>query len=264
VRISSTQNATVKFVRSLQRSAAAREAGVFLSGGVRFVGNAMAAGQHADLVLYDPSLLERTAEGSSLLSALPAFARVTHEVSLSVLKSVADTESPAGVVAVLRRPDAGAGNVATGRAVVVLDAIGDPGNAGTIMRTAAAAGCGAVLAAPDTVDLFAPKVVRAGMGAHFRLAVRQPVDYAELRSALPGYTVIACEMHGARSIYQMSWPHRMALIVGSEAHGLGVDAQQIADETVRIPMAEGVESLNAAVAAAVVLYEALGRSLDAG
>jgi TrmH family RNA methyltransferase len=264
VRITSTQNAAVKHVRALHRVSTAREAGVFLAEGVRLVADAVAAGQHADLVLYDPSLLERTAEGSSLSGTLLQWADVAYEVSPVVLKAVADTETPAGVVAVLRRPVANQADVATGRGVVVLDGIGDPGNAGTIMRTAAAVACGAVLAAPGTVDLYAPKVVRAGMGAHFRLAICQPVAYADMKKVLPGYTTVALDMLGARSIYDVPWPKRLALIVGSEAHGLSEDALSMVDETVRIPMATGVESLNAAVAAAVVLYEALGRSIETG
>jgi TrmH family RNA methyltransferase len=166
------------------------------------------------------------------------------------------------VVAVLKRPQTVSSPIdREAGAVVVLDAIADPGNAGTILRTAAAVGCAAVLAAQGSVDLFAPKVVRAGMGAHFRLHLRQPVLYEDLRSILPGRTIMACDMDGRQSIFDLQFPATFALVVGNEAHGLSHTVRSSVDLTVRIPMAPGVESLNAAVAAAVVLYEALGRSL---
>jgi TrmH family RNA methyltransferase len=140
---------------------------------------------------------------------------------------------------------------------VILDALSDPGNAGTIARTALAAGAGYVAATEGTVDLFAPKVVRAGMGAHFGLSLYTDLRWEEIRGALPSVTLVAARADGEDSMYDFVWPERSALVVGSEAHGLSEDAQRAIERTVRIPMKRGVESLNASVAASILMYDAV-------
>lgn len=236
-----------------------RTEGVYLVEGVRLVREAIATGQRATLVLYDPALLNRTEAGSSLLSDLLAWAERANEVDERVLRAAAHTETPAGVVAVLRRPEPGLLALHGGHIFgVILDRITDPGNAGTILRTAAAAGVGFVVAVPHTVDLFAPKVVRAGMGAHFRVPLHQGVPWDALVSSLPDVTLVAIDAQGEESIVDFAWPERTALIVGSEAHGVSREAANVASRRVRIPMQAGVESLNASVAASLAIYVGSG------
>jgi RNA methyltransferase, TrmH family len=263
VRIASTRNSLVKYVRSLQRTSVRRSEGVYLAEGVRLVADALSARQYPTVILYDPSLLQRTEEGSSLYARIAECGDVAHEVDEHVVRAVADTETPAGVVAVFRRPEDVALSVVTSaRFGVILDGVSDPGNVGTIMRTAAATGCEYLAAGPGTADLFGPKVVRAGMGAHFRLPTLEFGEWDAVAHALSRTAVVGCSMSGEVSVFQVVWPERTAVVIGSEAHGLSAEARAMVGVTIRIPMRGGVESLNASVAAGVVLYEALGRSLD--
>jgi TrmH family RNA methyltransferase len=263
VRLTSTQNPVVKYVRSLERAGVRKSEGAYLVEGIRLASEAIASNQPATHVLYDPSLLARTEDGSGLLERLPAWnAGSKYEVTGHVLAAVSNTETPAGIVAVLKRPpEPDVGELRTADFGVVLDRVADPGNAGTIIRTAAAVGAGYVAAAPGTADLYGPKTVRAGMGGHFRLHLLES-DWSGLADVLRHATVVTCDAEAGTSLYDVEWPSPMALIVGSEAHGLSREAKAVAKLSVRIPMAPGVESLNASVAAAIVMYQALGPCID--
>jgi TrmH family RNA methyltransferase len=262
VRISSPHNQVVKFVGSLDRARERREAGAYLAEGVRLVTEALRSGQTASIVLYNPELLNRSASGSFLVSEIPGWAQSSYEVDHRVLSAAARTESPAGVLAVLRFPEpAPLASHASDPFGLVLDGLSDPGNAGTILRTADAAGAGFVVALSGSVDLFSPKVVRAGMGAHFRLPLYQDVSWIGLDSALPERALVVAEVEGGTDLYSFRWPECASLVVGSEAHGLSPDASSRADHAVHIPMRLGVESLNASVAASIMIYSALGPSL---
>jgi RNA methyltransferase, TrmH family len=262
VRLTSTQNPIVKYVRSLDRAVVRRTDGVYLVEGIRLTSEALDTGQVATHLLYDPSLLERTEEGSNLLGRLSAWHAPMYEVTGHILDAVSDTESPAGIAAVLKRPpEPNIDELRTARFGIVLDRVADPGNAGTIVRTAAAVGADYVVAAPGSADLYSAKALRAGMGGHFRLRVFS-AEWHQLTTALEEVTVISCEAHAGASVYEAEWPFPLALLVGSEAHGLSEEAASIAKYAVRIPMAAGVESLNASVAAAIVMYQALGPGID--
>jgi TrmH family RNA methyltransferase len=151
---------------------------------------------------------------------------------------------------------------------LILDRLRDPGNLGTMLRTALAAGVEQVLLAPGTVDFSNPKVVRAAMGAHLRLSIADAgwdeiagaVADCDVWLAAAGGAVADCDVWlaaagGARTYTAVDWTRSVALIVGSEAHGAGERARSLAQGRVSIPMASEVESLNAAVATAVILFE---------
>jgi TrmH family RNA methyltransferase len=257
VRISSAHNPTIKYVRSLGRAAIRHADGVYVAEGVRLVSEALATAQPAALVLYDRDSLGRTELGTALLRALPGWADRTVEVDARVLAAAAQTETPAGVLAVLRLPQPPPLTALSRcRFGLVLDRLGDPGNVGTILRSAAAFGLDYAVALPGTVDLFSPKVVRAAMGAHFRLPLYVGLEPAQLRSELRGVTMVAADIDRGEPVDRFAWPEEMALIIGSEANGLSPAAEATVAHYVHIPMRTGVESLNAAVAASIVLYVA--------
>jgi TrmH family RNA methyltransferase len=139
--------------------------------------------------------------------------------------------------------------------VLILDALGDPGNLGTILRTAAAAGVEVVLLAPGCVDPYNDKALRAGMGAHFRVPVI-PQSWDKIAATCDGLAVYLAAMDGDLAYDAADWSSAWALIVGSEAHGASEQAAELAHQRVYIPMAAETESLNAASAAAVILFEA--------
>jgi TrmH family RNA methyltransferase len=169
------------------------------------------------------------------------------------MDSVSETEASQGILAVVAVEQPQPAHALD--FVLIADAVRDPGNLGTLLRTAEAAGVDAVLLATGTTDAFAPKVVRAGMGAHFRLPIYE-VSWDEVRTQVAAYhwNVYAADMLG-RSCWETEFRHPLALIIGGEAQGVSAAARQVASETVSIPMQGKAESLNAAVAGAVLLFE---------
>jgi TrmH family RNA methyltransferase len=176
--------------------------------------------------------------------------RVTPEV----LDRVASTQHPRGPVAVFAPPVHA--TPSSGHALVLWE-IGDPGNAGTLIRTAAAFGA-AVIASAGTVDLWAPKVLRSAAGAHFATTVddRSSLSIEELRD--DGYQVIATVAEGGDPVTDVSAGEKSALVIGAEAHGLPPDVVTDADARVTIPMI-GTESLNAAVAGSITAFVLFGQ-----
>ena len=137
---------------------------------------------------------------------------------------------------------------------MIADEIRDPGNLGTLLRTSAAAGVNGLLVAPGTVDPFSPKVIRAAMGAHFRLPIL-PCSWEKIREITEGLTMFASGMKKGTQIWDVDLTTPLAIIIGGEARGLGKNACELADHWLYIPMRGGTESLNAAAAGAVLMFE---------
>ena len=247
--ITSLQNDTVKLTKLLQTdSRRRRKEGLIVLEGVRLVGDALAAGARPVHALFSPELTDGT-----LRERVRGAGGTVLAVSEAVLHHAADTQQPQGVVAVFAMPASRL--PAQPRAVLILDALRDPGNLGTILRTAAAAGVEAVLLAPTCVDPYNPKSLRAGMGAHFRVPLAQR-DWDEIALYCSQHSVYLADGAGDLTYDRADWSGRWALVIGGEAHGAGGEASRLAQHRIRIPMAADTESLNAAVAAAVILFEA--------
>jgi TrmH family RNA methyltransferase len=171
-----------------------------------------------------------------------------------VLASVSDTQTPAGILAVLSRQDFPLPEKPD--FIFILDGLRDPGNLGTILRTANAAGVQAVLLPPGAVDPFSPKVLRSAMGAHFHLPLHSlgwPAISAYCRQH--GLAVYLADASRGQAHTQADLRLPLALILGGEAAGAGNEAAQLAGQRLHIPMPGQAESLNAAVAAAILLFE---------
>ncbi len=247
--ISSLQNPRVRQALNLQKNARARrsERRIVLEG-VRLIGDALERGNTPEFVLYDLQtadydLVAKLQETPSLL--LPS--------SAEVIKHVSETQQPQGMVAVFPLPVPPVPKYP--ERVLILDAIREPGNMGTILRTAAASGVQMVLLASDCVDPYNPKVLRSGMGAHFRLPVIE-ATWSEITSFCEGVAFYIADSTGDVNYTSVDWRSRWALIIGNEARGIGERAKQLQTQRVAIPMAADTESLNAAVASAVILFEA--------
>jgi TrmH family RNA methyltransferase len=252
--ITSTRNPKIQWLRSLQSQAKQRrEEGAFVIEGVRLAEEALKAGWTPRFVLYTAELSDR---GQAVLDGLKQNGAVAEEAAPHVLKAAADTDNPQGILAVIEQRRLPLPEKLD--FVLVLDQMRDPGNLGTILRTATAAGAQAVLLSPGSVDPFSPKVVRSGMGAHFRLPVLQ-LRWEEIRSVLmkAGLQIYLAEATAIEGYDQVDFRKPFALIVGGEAAGAGSEARRLPALSVTIPMPGGTESLNAAVAAAVLLYEAV-------
>ncbi len=224
--------------------------------GVRLVSDALAAGADVRLALYAPDQLAATSAGSALLARLQHLPRCFPATPAAVA-AAADTEQPQGVVAAVAWPDL---SPRPGLRLV-LDEVQDPGNVGTLLRSAAAAGVGLVLCAPGTADPFNPKVARSAMGAHFLVPLRVE-EWSAIAAVLDGYQIYAADSNGALPYYAVDWRQPAALIIGNEAHGLSAAARALARQTITIPMIGAVESLNAGVAGSIILFEALRQTTN--
>jgi TrmH family RNA methyltransferase len=248
--ITSTQNDRVKYVRSLARRRTRQQEGRFVVEGTLLVEEMVRAGVRPALALYT----EAWAAGLDAKPLLPALAMAQDgawPVSDAVLSHCSDVQTPQGVLAIVPfvHPNPRPG------LILILDGLRDPGNLGTILRSAEAAGAGQVLLAPGTVDMYNPKVVRGGMGAHFRLAAAHK-DWQAISAQVAGQPMWLADSAGEQTYEAIDWTVPCALLVGGEAKGASQEAKSLATGRVRIPMAGGGESLNAAMAATVILFEA--------
>ena len=251
--ISSSQNSKIKLVRALEgRSKERREAGAFLAEGVRLVEDAYAANWPFRFVLYSDDLSER---GNQLRKKIEERGIEIEKVESGLLQSLSETETSQGIIAILNYSPLSIPHSLN--FVLIPDSIRDPGNLGALLRSADAAGVQAVLIPPETTDAFAPKVARAGMGAHFRLPI-QNMSWNEIQrfSESAKLKTFIADMDG-QSCWETDFKSPLALIVGGEAEGASEQAKKLMNVFVKIPMAGKTESLNAAVAGSVLMFEVM-------
>lgn len=241
--------------RDLRRRKARERSGACVVEGVRAVEELLRSPLVVEGALVSP-VLESAPRGAALRAALAAHGVPITDVDEATFASAADTETPQGVLAVARVPDRVLDDLAPSPGatvrLLVLDALQDPGNVGTILRTAAALGFDGTVAMPGTVDLWNAKVVRSAMGAHFsHPAVAASWEAFDTFCAAHGVVIWGAEAHGRP--LDAAAPTRLALAVGNEGAGLGPEARARVDQLVSIPVVH-VESLNVAVAAGILMY----------
>jgi RNA methyltransferase, TrmH family len=246
--------AEIKRLRALARRAARQETGLFLAEGVRLVEDLLVSSIELEVAVILPSL-EDTPRGAALVEALRSRVRV-ERVAEHELAHIAGTETPQGVVVAARIPRVGLGDVPlAGRMLVVLlDAVQDPGNFGTIVRSADAFGAGVVVALPGTVDPWNPKAVRSAAGSSLRVPIVEAdadAAVAHLRGA--GFRILGAAADG-RPAEALEPAARTALVLGNEGAGLGAATRAMIDEVVAVPIRGAAESLNVGVAAGILLY----------
>ena len=180
-----------------------------------------------------------------------------HHVNEAVMAKLTSTVTPQGVVAVSAFVDVGLEQLGNGGCVAVLHEVRDPGNAGTVLRSADASGASGVVFTSSSVDLYNPKTVRASAGSLFHLPVVRGVPTAEVLEHLRrgGYRILAMDARGADDLYDADLSDPLAFVFGNEAHGLPPEVREAADRIVRVPQAGKAESLNLAAAATVCLFE---------
>lgn len=254
-------NSRVKRVRALQSQRNSRERdGHFVLEGVRLIEEALQAGSAFDFVFHTGRLDSRS---RAVLAHLTGRGIETVEVSPQVMQACSDTKTPQGLLAVVavpaptRPPASKQGDAAL---LLICDRISDPGNLGALLRSAAAANAGAALLAPGTVDAYNPKVVRSGMGAHFKLSI-QSADWDQIADRTRGLHVRLANKPAVTRYDQADWTQPSALIVCNEADGPSAEARACAQESVYIPMIGDTESLNAAIAGNIILFEAVRQRL---
>jgi TrmH family RNA methyltransferase len=249
--IRSRSNPTVKaLVKLAGSSRERRRTGTTLLEGERLLRVYAQSGGRAESVLASESALDDPAV-RGLVEGFPARDRLA--LADGVFGTISQLVSAAGVAAVIRTPEAGAlPKPASG--CLLLENIQDPGNLGSILRTAVAAGTRQIFLSGSSVFAWAPKVVRAGMGAHFFLSIHEGVDLAAIARAFPG-RIIATAPRATTSLYDLDLRGDVAWLFGNEGAGLSPEAKGMSAVQVRIPMPGQAESMNVAAAAAICLFE---------
>src|SRR5512143_53196 len=244
--------------RDLRRRKARERHGLFVAEGVRTVEELLRSPLEVRGALIGPP---QGSEGrrAAIIATIRQRGIVTEEVGSGEFESAADTDAPQGVLAIAVVPDRALADIAVPAAeplrLLILDGIQDPGNVGTIVRTAAAFGVSATISLPGTVDLWNAKVVRSAVGAQFHHSCLASTwdELDTFRRDRP-FAIWAADASG-EPIDGLQPPTRLALVVGNEGAGLSALSRSHADHLVALPLSAMVESLNVAVAAGILLYE---------
>ena len=248
--ITSIHNPAVLALRELQRPRARREQGLFLCESAKMVREALALSLCRTLIVehgretdYAQEIGQADAQGAQVLL-----------VTAPVMQALSEAKTPQGIAATVAiRPEP---QTLTGSRIVALDGVQDPGNVGTILRTADAAGFDGALLSDACADLYGAKTLRATMGSVFRVPVMRTADLPAALEEMKarGYAIVATELGGAD--FYANCPHeRCVLVIGSEGRGVSEAVRAVATHHLALPMRGGAESLNAAVAAGIMIYE---------
>jgi len=250
--ITSVHNPKVQWVRRLQSKSKERRAeGAFVVEGVRLLEEGLNSRWQVNYIFYTDDLGER---GMNIVRAFQDRDTKVEVVSENVMRAVSDTQNPQGILAVFEMHSIPLPERLN--FMLILDQIREPGNLGTILRSAAVAGVQAVFLSSGTADPFSPKVLRAGMGAHFTLPVHL-ANWNEIESQIKHSKLhpYLASVDGGKVYYQADFRHPLALIIGGEADGASDTAYKASDSLIHIPRYGEVESLNASVAAGILLFE---------
>ena len=242
--LTSLKNPKVLSWRSLKDKKGREEQQSFLVEGVRMVREALASSFPVRAVLLREDFIPE----EPLPAGTPVYSLPEH-----VFQAVCDTKTPQGIAAVLALQ----AREASGPRLLALDGVQDPGNVGTIIRTADAAGFDGVLFSPDCADLFSPKVLRSTMGSIFRLGFSFPASLPDSLDKMKknGYSVLSSQLDGNPFYDRKNVSASFVLIIGNEGNGVSDAVKSVATHRLCLPMRGGAESLNAAVAAGIMMYD---------
>ncbi len=245
--ITSESNKTIKWLESLRVKKYRQENSAFLAEGERLVKDALHY-QTPKMLIFSESYYH---------SHDCTFCEEPFVLSDSLFRKIAETVNPQGIMAVFPMQKEDFRNFDGKDGILLLNRIMDPGNMGTILRTAEAAGFSHIVADKGCVDIYNPKAVRSTMSSLFRVHIYQQEDLCDVMAALkPEYQIYAAAYdETAVSVFQTSFPKQSAVIIGNEANGIETAILEKADQITYIPMQGNIESLNASVSAAILMYE---------
>lgn len=251
--IVSKDNKTLKTIRSLQRKKGRMESGRYFAEGVRMVEEALRwADASIELLIMSDTFAEKN---KNFVHTLDENGKTVYTAKETLFREVCNTEAPQGIGAVLKMPENTGIDFSDKNFVLILDGVSEPGNLGTIIRTAEAAGVDAVILLKGCADLYNPKVVRATMGSLFRVPCVLGAELDMVRKLKEqGFSVAATALKDSIPIGEAKLSGKRALVIGSEAFGVSEVVLALSDLRVRIPMEGQVESLNAGVAAGISMY----------
>lgn len=256
--ISSKQNQYVKLVKSLSLKKNRDKHRLFLVEGIRSLEEAVSSNTGIEFCLFSEKLISHD-RGKKLLDKINHLGIKTWQVEENVLEETADTENPQGITAVVKMKvfQMDDLNMSRNSQILIADGIQDPGNFGTMIRTACAAGAAGIVSVRGTVDMYNSKVVRSSMGALFHLPVISSTTSQDVWAFLKdkGYRVMVADLSGKRFYYEADLRGHVAWVLGNEANGPDSFWVEHSDDVVKIPLIGLAESLNVAVAAGILLYD---------
>jgi RNA methyltransferase, TrmH family len=274
--ITSPHNPRISALQDLYTTRGRKKSGLFLMEGPHLLESLLNAGIVPREVYFQPELMLRTAKGRALLLRLTRADGLPDnqliEVTERVIEALSDVQTTQGVVSVLPLAAFRAARVQANRpalrrpVLLILDHLADPGNMGTILRTALAADVHEVLLTENCVDCYNPKVLRSAAGAHVALPIEKDLAWDAIAGRVSMHCsnvprVLLAEAGSPNLYYEQDLATPFALVIGNEAQGPSAEARALATLTIAIPLANGVESLNAAMAAGIILYEAVRQRL---
>ncbi len=255
--ITSPSNERLKYARRVRDG---REPGLIFVEGVRLIEDGLRSGLNLRACFHAPDLNQRA---QIIIAELARLDCPLYPTSNEALETVSDTVTTQGLIAIAEKADLNIDRILSAREgvaplIVLLDSVQDPGNLGTIVRTAEAAGASGVVALKGCVDAFSPKALRGSMGSAFRLPQATGVESEDLLTALrvAKLNLVATAADGETIYTDYDWRRPTMVIFGNEASGVGPELLERCDARLRIPLRDPVESLNVAAAAAAVLFEA--------
>lgn len=253
--ITSLQNPKIQRVRALlQRRKIRMETQAFVAEGVRLIEEASLTKCKPVLILYSQKLSKR---GQRLILHYQAQGIKIEEITSHLMEIISETENSQGILAIF--PQDSLPIPSSLNYILIADSLRDPGNLGTLLRSAAAAGAQAVILAPGTTDAFAPKVLRSGMGVHFHLPIHS-LTWENISILCKDQkdnvlTIYLADSNQGNPYWNLDLRQPIAIIISNEAEGASPQARQLADGLINIPMPGRGESLNAAIAASILLFE---------
>lgn len=257
--IQSISNPTIKGIKKLQRKKDRWDERLYLIEGVKVINEYMEYIGKPKLILISEELSTVTG-GTELFNKINEYDAHLIKVPHRILKDLSDTENPQGIVAVVNFNDSEIENliVEKNNFIIVLDGVQDPGNLGTIIRSADAFNINGIILTDNCVDLYNPKVVRGTMGSLFHIPIAIADNKLEIINNLKdrGITIYSTYLEGKNYIHKIDMTKDMAIIIGNESRGVSKELLELSDYTLKIPMYGNAESLNAAIAASVIMYEA--------
>ena len=257
VLIESSANKEIKEIKSLSQKKYRDQKGLFIAEGIRFVLEA------PDDVLLEKILISESFSKNEETAILKKKAPCT-VITDKLFLSISDTKNPQGILMICKKIEYKANEVVKpGGLYIIAEELNNPGNLGTIIRTAHAAGIDGIFLTKGSVDLYNPKVLRSTMGSVFKIPVVQNVDINEITDLMKinGIKIYAAHLKGKNNYYDIDCKAGSAFLVGNEARGLSKEATDMADELITIPMPGGAESLNVSVATSILIYETLRQRL---
>lgn len=263
--ITSKENKLVKMIKSLNHKKYREIEGKYFIEGIKIISEAIKQNIPLRDVIVCPEILNIVRGGEEFSETLIKNGLTINYIPENIFKEMCLTQTPQGVLAVISKKENDLNDIAfkTNGFYIVLDGIQDPGNLGTIIRTADAAGADAVILSEGCTDAYSPKVLRSTMGSVFRVNIYENINLEDALKKMKerGIKILVSSLNAEKYYFDEDFGNGTALVIGSEAHGARIIVQDLADSLIKIPMNEQLDSLNASVAAGILVYEKFRRTL---